>query len=47
MTATQKLVAEWQAKQPAFTGKVTAEAMPGKQARRTAKARLVKQASKA
>lgn len=45
MTETQKKLAEYYASRPAFTGKVTREAMPGKQARRTAKAQLVKRAS--
>lgn len=45
MTEIQKKVAEWQAAQPPFTGKVVREAMPGKATRRTAKAQLVKRAS--
>lgn len=46
MTETQKRIAAWQAAQPAFSGKVVAQPMPGKAARRTAKAQLVKKASK-
>lgn len=45
MTITEQLEA-WKASRPAFVGPVKAEPMPGKQARRTAKARLVKKASK-
>jgi hypothetical protein len=45
MTETQKKIAEWQATRPAFVGKIVAQPMPGKQARRTAKAQLVKRAN--
>lgn len=45
MTENAKKIQEWQASRPAFTGKVVAQQLPGKQARRTAKAQLVKKAS--
>lgn len=47
MTETQKKVAQWQAGRPAFTGKVVAQPLPGKQSRRAAKARAITKANKA
>lgn len=45
MTDTQKRIAEWHATRPAFVGKVTREPMPGKQARKNAKARAITKAN--
>lgn len=44
MTENAKKLAEYYATRPGFTGKVVAQPMPGKNARRTAKAQLVKKA---
>lgn len=46
MTDTQKRIAEWHASRPAFSGKVTAEAMPGKASRQNAKKRAITKANK-
>ncbi len=43
MTIAEQLAA-WKATRPAFVGKIVREPMPGKSARRTAKAQLVKKA---
>lgn len=45
LTPTQLAVAQWQARQPAFTGKATAQQLPGKAERRQSKAALVRRAS--
>lgn len=44
---TQAALDAWKATRPAFIGKVVREPMPGKSARRAAKAQLVKKAGQA
>lgn len=45
MTENAKKLAEYYASRPAFTGKVVAQPLPGKQARRTAKQKAIRTAN--